>query len=470
MTARRAVVDRISPNDAMVLATDRGPAPMHLGAVLVLEPAGGATDELDLEAARQILDERSRRVPRLHQVLVRAPLGCGRPYWLDDPAFDITQHVSHRRLPPDGEDALLDAAADLLASPLDRARPLWSASWVTGWDHSGADRSAVVLVLHHVLVDGIGGLAVLGALADHPAPPLLRPSQRRPAAPPGRRTLALDAARERLVALRRAPGAARRMVEGLRELRLGPRRLPAAAARTSLLRPTGRRRRFTTVDVDLVDVVAAAHRHGCTVNDVVLAAVVGALSGLLDRRGEHPSALVVSVPVAERASAADPGLGNRTGVRPVSVPARVGAHERLRAVAAATAALRDTPRAASAAPLGVLFRGLATLGLFRLFVEHQRLVHTFESNLRGPSRPVRFAGRQVQQVIPLVANPGNVGVSFVLLSYAGHLVTTVVADPVVVPDHEVLTGLLHDELCSLVGLRQDDLGGGGHVSLRPSTC
>lgn len=333
---------------------------------------------------------------------------------------------------------------------------MWAVRWLTGWDAEDPARPALVVVLHHLLADGIGGLGVLAALADpDPQAGAHRPPEPGHLPPrPRARDLAADAMAGRWAAVRQAPAASGRALHGIRELGLG--RRPELAARTSLNRPTGRRRRVTTVDVPLSEVVSAGRRLGGTVNDVVLTAVVGALAELLHRRGEHPDSLVVSVPVSARAPGPDDAaaaggdpMGNHTGVLPVRVPTGLDPQPRLHAVSAATAALRQGPRGTSAAPLGAVFRVLGALGVFRYFVEHQRLVHTFESNLRGPSTPLRLAGRPVRSVVPVAANPGNVGVSFLVLSYAGRLVVSVVADPFVVPDQDALTDLLAVELARI---------------------
>ena len=81
-----------------------------------------------------------------------------------------------------------------------------------------------------------------------------------------------------------------------------------------------------------------------------------------------------------------------------------------------------------------VFRGLAAVGAFQAFIDHQRLVHTFVTNVRGPAHHLRVAGAEVTAVVPVAVNPGNVAVSFDVLSYAGTLVVTLVCDPVLVPE------------------------------------
>ena len=430
--ARRTVpagdhLDPLGTADLTMLASDCGPVPMHLAAVLLLDGADDGTTNVP-----DALVARAGRVPRLVQVLVGPPR---RPAWWTDPAAQPARHVTTRHLPSGDEQAVLDEAAALVCTPLDPSRSLWSACWLTGWDTSPARRGALVVVLHHALVDGLGGLGVLAALADHEEP--------------GDRTTAGTASASR------SSGAAARglraWLHGLLELGLGA-RLPVVAARTSLNRPTGSRRRLGLVRAPLASVHEGAHRRGGSVNDAIVGAVVGALEHVLAARGENPRRLVVSVPVTGRA-AGDRGAGNDNGMLPVVVATGLGPEARVRQVAAATGRRKARPRGRSALPLGAAFRGLAAVGLFRAFVEHQRLIHTFETNVRGPGHRLHLAGYEVSAILPAAVTPGNVGVSFAALSYAGELTVMVVTDPDVIPESTALVAALAAELETLTQVK-----------------
>lgn len=438
-TSQPARVDRASANDLTMLATDHGSVPMNIGVVMMLDDASA----LDFEQFTSLLTDRVPAVPRLRQRLVRVPVGSGRPVWVDDGGFRLSQHLHHSQL--DGSATQQDAlaiAAEMVCQRLDRTAPLWTASLVTGLPD---DQAAIILVLHHVVADGLGGLALLGSLVDNNTPPDVRPF---PVPPPDGRTLAADAWRERLDDLRQVPRRLRTAMDGLHEL--GFTRWSKPAERVSLNQPTGARRRLTTVDIDLAEVVAAAHRDGCTVNDLVLAAVSGCLIETLRRRGEHPDSLVVSVPIAARRSASPEQMGNDVGVVPVSIPTAPSRRARLSAISAEIRARSHDNRGSSAGPLGLLFRSLGHLGLAQSFVDHQRFVHTFETNMRGPHTPLTFAGRTIASLMSVAVNPGNVGVSFDVLSYAGRLVVTVVADPAILPEQDDLTRILVDEFAALI--------------------
>jgi hypothetical protein len=201
----------------------------------------------------------------------------------------------------------------------------------------------------------------------------------------------------------------------------------------------------------LAPIVDLAHREGATVNDVVLAAVGGALAAALADRGEAvPPNFVVSVPVSARRVTDGQTLGNQVGVMPVAVPSSGAPLTRLAGVVAARRRHQEGPAGASAVLLGPVFRLIAALGLFRWFIERQHLIHTFVTNLRGPDVRLQFLDHEVTRVVPLTSVAGNVTVAFAVLSYAGTLGITVVADPTTCPDLRALRDRVEHELGTLV--------------------
>jgi hypothetical protein len=392
----------------------------HVGVVLVLDTGA----EFVAADAARLLGERIRGVPRLRQRLH----GAMRPYWADDPEFDLGAHVREVRCPPPGDKrALLDVAAAELARPLPRSRPLWSAVFVTGLASGG---TGLVIVVDHVLADGVAGLAVLAALLDR-----------------GQWDIDLTRRGQGAINLSRGSGGARGLRRGVAEL--GGVRGPHRLARSSLNRPTGPRRRLDVVDADLAAVRAFAHTHGGTVNDVVLAMVAGGLRDLLASRGETLDRVTISVPVSARHGADSGRLGNQVGVMPVAVPCDGGLGARVSAVAAVTRERKSRARGASAALLVPAFLLLARVGLLGWFVNRQRLVHTVVTNLRGPRQPLAFGGAPVGAVIAIPSTTGNVTVTFGALSYAGTLRVTVLSDPSQMPDVAVLTAALSAALAAI---------------------
>lgn len=456
-------IERAGADDLLQLAVDRGGrVPMAIGALLVLDPRAPPP----ADRVRRLLLERAAGVPRLRQRLVRTPPAAGRPVWLDAGSAALAGCVDVVDVPGRATDptdatapsdattpperrvgrALLDTATDLVLTRLPTDGPLWRVRLLLA---PGGGVAAVALVAHHVLADGMGGLAILGALADPPptAAPVTASVDADAVRPPERLlpwgTLVRDAWSSRLAGVRGAGAAARHLASGVDEL--GVRR-PRLAERCSLLGATGGRRHLEVATADLAVVRAHAHAHGATVNDAVVTAVTGALVDLLARRGERVEELVVSVPVSRRRQGEAAALGNETGVVPVRVPAVSDARQRLAALVAQEGRVRAPGRGGSAAVLTPAFRALAAVGAFQGFVDRQRLVHTFVTNVRGPAQRLRLAGAEVTDVVPVAVNPGNVAVSFDVLSYAGTLGVTLVCDPLLVPESAWLGDRLADGL------------------------
>nr|WP_300150037.1 wax ester/triacylglycerol synthase domain-containing protein [Propionicimonas sp.] len=419
------MIERLSGDDLMSLDGDHGTVPMQVGAILWFGP-----DAPGVDALVEHLAGRLPAVPRLRQVIRRTPLGCGRPIWVDDAGFRLAGHLSVA--PVEDPQQVDRLALDLLAVRLPRNRPLWAGRIVTGPDGSVL---ALVLVVHHVLADGLAALALLGALADGadvPAPAFPRPV-------PSRRDLTMENLRGRVAGLRTLPMVARQLVMAVRLLVAG-----GAAPRTSLNRPTGTRRVVYSVSRELETVREAAHASGGTINDAALAVVSGAVRRLLAGRGEDVAELVISVPFAFHA----PGgaEGNASAVMPLRLPATGELAARIRGVADVTAAAKRRPRAMTNALLRPGFALLVRAGLFHRFIDSQRTVNTLVTNVRGPVAPLVLAGRPVTRLVPLTSPTGNLTVAFVVLSYAGRLSITTIADPDACPDLDALAAALADDL------------------------
>ncbi|WP_162616404.1 wax ester/triacylglycerol synthase domain-containing protein [Xylanimonas allomyrinae] len=412
------------------LAFDVGPDPRTIGVVLRL--AGPAPSEDRLAA---ILAARLPAAPRWASRVRRTP--GERPRW-DPVAVDVAAHVRTVRSGSATDDDVLAATVHVMREPWALGEsPPWRVTRVV----TGTGRDAVVLTLHHVLTDGTGVLATASALLGlaPPDPGTAPPAQPDPRVRPGRGAgprvrpgrgagprVRPGRGAGRAPATHRVLGGARTLALGLAELAagIGPR-----APRTVLSAPIGTGFGLAVVDLDLDRVRAAAHRHGATVNDVLLVAGTGALAGLLARRGDPVTRLVCSVP-ASRARPGDPDRRARTGVLRVAVPTAPGlaAAERLRRTRARTCRRRRFVSGESAPLLAWGFATLGRWGAYGPVLARQRLINTVVSNLRGPAEPIALAGVPVEAVVPVASAAGNVPVYFTALSYAGRLRVTLRAD------------------------------------------
>ncbi|WP_373560096.1 wax ester/triacylglycerol synthase domain-containing protein [Rhodococcus sp. ACPA1] len=229
---------------------------MNVGAVLFVA-GGGDEDAATVEAT---FARRLTSIRRLQQRLATPRRGLGRPYWVDDSDFDVRAHLARVRCPSPGDrDAALAIAVDAVTRPLPRSRPLWRAVVVTGLidDHTG-----LVLVLHHVVADGIGGLAVLARLVD--GADAAGPADDTAAPPRGR---FVDRVSERFRTLRRLPHRVARIRGRLGRTRSWSRRVGTAVFPERCHRPPSqgndRRRRSRRCPGSGTEV--GCHRQRCSV-------------------------------------------------------------------------------------------------------------------------------------------------------------------------------------------------------------
>ena len=132
---------------------------MHVGALVVFDGPAPPRDDFCAH-----LESRLRLVPRYRQKLAFPRLEMGRPFWVDDPSFNIDYHVRHTALPkPGSEEQLRHLVGRIFSQRLDRSKPLWEL-WVVQGLEDG--RFAIISKTHHALVDGVAGVDIATVLFD----------------------------------------------------------------------------------------------------------------------------------------------------------------------------------------------------------------------------------------------------------------------------------------------------------------
>jgi diacylglycerol O-acyltransferase / wax synthase len=437
--AEPRLLDRLSASDLFVLAWDDFGWSGDIGALAILDgtPLLDRDGRIRIEDVRQRLEPRLHLVPRFRQVLYRPRRGLGWPLWADAPSFDLADHV--RAFPlaaPADEGQLLEACAELAGRRLDPSRPLWELWLLPGLPQG---RVGLFAKLHHAFADGMSGVAALGALLD------LDTDAPTPVAPPWAPT-PLPTAGELLGDnLHRRRQQLDRALLSLAHLTRTLRRAQAAwpvwreffaeqrAPRTSLNRAIGADRRLAVVGSRLELIKQVAHAHQAKINDVVLAAVAGGLRQLLAGRGEPVDRLTLRamVPISLHQQ---PGRaqGNQDSAMVVPLPLEEpDPARRLQLIAAETAARKHKARPQTGSGIfgwpvlqRVFLRGFA----------HQRFLNTSVTNVPGPPVPLYLAGARLLELFPVVSLMGNFTLAVAVLSYAGQLNLTAVADQDTCPD------------------------------------
>ena len=126
------MADHLTPLDAAFLELEDGDecSHMHVGWALVFDGVAPSTERL-VAQLRDRLDLMPHLRRRLSTPRVQA---LSWPEWVEDPDFDVANHVRRAGLPaPGGEAELLDWLGDFYSHRLDRAHPLWEFTLSTGW-------------------------------------------------------------------------------------------------------------------------------------------------------------------------------------------------------------------------------------------------------------------------------------------------------------------------------------------------
>src|SRR5512132_2292462 len=432
-------LERLTAQDLLMLWADEVGWSEEIGAPAVLD-GGPLLDEdgrVRVEEVRRRLEPRLGLAPRFRQLLYRPRRGLGWPLWVDAAAFDLADHVRVQPLGPPGDEAeLLAACARLRRRPLDPSRPLWEAWLLPGLPDR---RVGLFLRAHHVMADGAAGVAAFGALLDlaADAPDPVAPPWT-PGPVPTAGALLRDNLRRRLRGLGRGlshlarPGGRRRGSAGMWHEFFAER-----APRTSLNRPIGADRRLAVVRGRLEVARQVAHAHQGTVNDVVLAAVAGGLRQLLESRGEDVGGLVLRVMVPISLHHEGPGQASGNQGTAMLVPLPLGEPDpvrRLELIAAETAARKRRARPQTAS--GILGFVAVQRASYR-FLAHQRFVNLSVTNVPGPPVPLYLAGARLLELFPVPPILGNMTLNVGVLSYAGQLNLTAMADQATCPDVEL---------------------------------
>jgi WS/DGAT/MGAT family acyltransferase len=434
----------LSGVDAAWLRMDDPTNLMTITAVLVLE------DRMDLATLKDLIEERLLGFLRFRQ---RVRETNGTPRWELDPNFDLDQHVRRSALPGDaGEAELKERVSALMSQPLDRAKPLWDMELIEDYKEG----SAVIVRLHHCIGDGIALVQVLLSLTDEHFDPDRFPRDEsdadsflpkalrgawnnlKGAAATGERILA-----EGTESLLNPSHAFHRAKQGMS--------LGAALSKLALLGAdsdtvfkgdlkVGQKATWSD-PVDLATVKRMAEPLDAKVNDILLAAVAGALRYYLQQHDEPTDGVVIRalLPVNLRPLEQAFKLGNRFGLVYIDFP--VGIDDRIKRVLDVQAQMGEIKCSSEAvAAFGVL----ETLGHFPAELEAQA-VQLFSSkasvvmtNVPGPQEQLHMKGCRVQNVMPWVPRAGRIGMGVSVFSYNGEVRLGIACDAHLVPDPDVL--------------------------------
>jgi diacylglycerol O-acyltransferase / wax synthase len=457
--------ERLSGVDTAWLRMDSDVNSMVIVSVTVTETPVSAA------AFRRLLEERFLRFPRFRQRPVADALGAA---WVDDTNFDLDAHLRVVELPTPGGRTDLEALTAALASTtLDRERPLWQVHLVSRYGGG----SAWIMRIHHCYADGIAMIRVLLSMTE-----------------------ARAAARDALPAARRRAGGRSRaraelplidwigqisppagealetaLTEGARLIEIGLKQALHPEHAATLARQAGGmvrelarvialpddprtpyraalsgRKAVAWADpLPLEDVKSVGRALECTVNDVLMSTVSGALGARLRDQGfdTHGLKIRATVPVNLRGSEQELSLGNRFGLIFVEMPLGLrNPLRRLYAMHSTMAALKGSMQP----PMTLAVLGL--LGMLPAAVQapaielFSRKGTAVVSNVPGPKTPLYLCGQRITEMYFWVPQSGSMGIGVSVLTYAGRVHVGMIADRNLVPDPQRVVDLFAPEL------------------------
>jgi len=447
--------ERIRAVDTAWLRMDRPNNLMMIIGVIIFE------GRLDFERLKRTLEVRLLPYRRFRQK-VRVDTTCS--WWEDDPEFDINHHLHRTALPGDaGKGELQDLVAELVSSPFDQARPLWQFHVVENYRGGESVGTAMIMRIHHAIGDGIALIGVMNSLTDEYAD-----------APLGEfdnsRRMDEDAEEEennrwrlffelepttntmtagirfsaspwvKYLGLLKDPGQAMNHVKTVAGIAGEIAWLAAmpADAQTRLKGTPGVSKRVTWSEpILLPEIKTVGKVFGCSVNDVLLSAVAGALSTYLTEEGEVFGEVDIRalVPVNLRKPGDNNKLGNEFGMVTLDLPVGIdNPLARLYETRRRMEQLKHSDQAMAALTI------LSAAGQMPKFVQDLVLdllatkASVVMTNVPGPQQTRYMAGSRIVQQMFWVPQSGNIGMGVSILSYDGKVQIGLLTDAGMVPD------------------------------------
>ena len=458
---------RMSRVDTAWLRMDNDVNLMMIVGVWLLQP--GITHA----ALCERVEDKLLKYDRFRQKVVQDAMGAT---WVHDEAFDIQRHVLHekklKRERGQSERVALQAhVGELANTALDPDHPLWQFHLID--DYEGG--SALVARVHHCIGDGIALISVMLSITDGGMDP---PKRKKREAAESEGDWLADAVVKPLTDLATKAigmyggGVAKSMemlsnpqqglLGSLDMARTGAKVLGDVAAMAlmpddspTLLKgkPMGQKIVAWGEPLPLAQVKVIGKALNCSINDVLLACVAGAIGAYLKDRGDDPvgKEIRAMVPVNLRPIEKAWQLGNRFGLAPLTLPIGIeNPIERVYAVRTRMNQLKDSyqPLLAFAvlSVAGLLIKPVQD-GLLGLFAKKATAVMT---NVPGPATPLKLCGSTLRQTMFWVPASGNIGVGVSILSYGGGVQFGLITDKKLCPDPQAIIDRFEPEFEKLL--------------------
>jgi WS/DGAT/MGAT family acyltransferase len=445
-------VERLSGLDASFLYFETPSMHMHVAMTAIFDPStmeGG----YEFGKIKDFIASRLHLVPPFRRRVVEVPFRLNHPIWVEDPDFDLDYHVRRIGAPaPGGHEELAEVAAQIASTPLDRSRPLWELYVV---ENLADGNIGVVTKMHHCAVDGVSGAELMVNLFDlSPEGRELDPPEPRTPEPiPSDVELVRHAVESRarrtlriLPLLATTARTATTLVSRHRDPDAVVGAVPLTAPPTPWNASITPHRRMSFTRVQLDDVKTVKNAVGCTVNDVVLGLMGGALRRYLEKHDAFtPDAPLIAVcPVSVRGDEERGQMNNKVSAMFTSLATHVDDPiERLRTIQRVTKGakedhnvlganiLQDWAEHAAPTTFALAARMYSNMNLSD---RHRPIHNVVISNVPGPPFPLYYAGAQLQYTLPMGPVMEGAGLNITVLSYMDNVDIGFMACRELVPD------------------------------------
>lgn len=455
--------------DSSFVALESPNSPMHIGSVLIYNPATAPGGFVRFKDILGFIESRMQLSRTMRQRLVRVPFDLDYPYWIEDPNFDLEYHVRHVALPKPGDwRQLCIQAARIHARPLDLNRPPWEFTVVEGLDNVRdypPGCFAFVTKVHHAAIDGMSGIDLMEALhtVTPDAEPPKKPDTWRPEKVPGPVELLgksyfnaiLNPMKQAQVAAQALPGVAS-AIKGLitRDFKLSTDMVPP---RTRFNRTISPHRVVEGQSFPLADIKSIrALLPEAKVNDVAIAIIGGALHKYLTAKGDLPqSTMTAMAPISVRSSDEKGDMGNQVA----AMIAPLGTHiadpkERLEYVFSQTSNSKAMTNALGARTMTevskvnpLLYMALGAQLFSRVSIAHKLAMpfNTVVTNVPGPPVHIYSSGARMESMaLSLICLTDGLGLAHVVQSYVDEAYISFTACRDIMPDPEFYSECLHN--------------------------
>nr|MDA3835068.1 wax ester/triacylglycerol synthase family O-acyltransferase [Spirochaetales bacterium] len=424
---------------------------------------------LDFDSFRDLLKTRIHLSRSFTQRLIQTPIGLDRPYWIDDPNFNLDYHLHHTALPQPGDwRQLRRLASRIFSQPLDRSRPLWEFVFVEGLNSipqvpSGS--AALISKVHHAAIDGSSGSDIMSMLFDiTPKPREMPPPKKyKPEKVPSNFKLFMRSVQNLAIRPLKLPRllfeTAKSTVKAgyLTQVHgLPAPTLPFSAPRSRLNTKVSPNRIWNTSLLDFNRVKALRQAvPGSTVNDVILAICAGALRRcLLEKKDLPDEPLVAMVPVSTRTKEQKKTMGNQVSAMFVQLATDVEDHiERLQKICENTKTEKTYQEALDAKsltnyaeliPFGL--GGLATRLYSRADISkrHKPFFNVIITNVPGPQIPLYMDGHRLLAHMAMAPIFDGMGLILTVFSYNGMVSISPTSAQNIMPDIDKLALYLRE--------------------------